>query len=125
VSKGKTNRQEDDSRVLINKEGEKKMCKSMTDFEKLVKAIQDKKAESEILKNEIKAMEEELKSYMKKRQKEELLSKVTGLTISYKAVETPKFNKEMFIKANSEKAYQKYLVVTQSMRLNYLKPKKA
>lgn len=97
----------------------------MTDFEKLVEAIQLKKADEEKLKKKIKAMEEELKSYMKKRQKEELLSKITGLTVSYKAVETPKFNKDMFIKANSEEDYQKYLVVGKSMRLNYLKPKKA
>lgn len=101
------------------------MCANMTDFEKLVEAIQLKKADEEKLKKKIKTMEEELKSYMKKRQKEELLSKVTGLTVSYKAVETPKFNKEMFIKANSEEDYQKYLVVGNSMRLNYLKPKKA
>jgi crotonobetainyl-CoA:carnitine CoA-transferase CaiB-like acyl-CoA transferase len=125
VSRGKTNRQEDDSRVLINKEGEMKMCANMTDFEKLVEAIQLKKADEEKLKKKIKAMEEELKSYMKKRQKEELLSKVTGLTVSYKAVETPKFNKDMFIKANGEEDYQKYLVAGKSMRLNYLKPKKA
>ncbi len=101
------------------------MCANMTDFEKLVEAIQLKKADEEKLKKKIKAMEEELKSYMKKRQKEELLSKITGLTVSYKAVETPKFNKDMFIKANSEEDYQKYLVVGKSMRLNYLKPKKA
>lgn len=101
------------------------MCKSMTEFEKLVKEIQDKKAESDILKNEIKTMEEELKSYMKKRQKEELLSKVTGLTVSYKTVESSKFSKELFIQSNSEKVYQKYLVPSSSMRLNYLKPKKA
>lgn len=101
------------------------MCKSMTEFERLVQTIQNKKAENEILKNEIKSMEEELKSYMKKRQKEELLSKITGLTVSYKAVESSKFNKELFIQANSEKAYQKYLVPSSSMRLNYLKPKKA
>ncbi|MSS11734.1 hypothetical protein FYJ38_24315 [Clostridium sp. WB02_MRS01] len=101
------------------------MCANMTDFEKLVEAIQLKKADEEKLKKKIKTMEEELKSYMKKRQKEELLSKVTGLTVSYKAVETPKFNKDMFIKANSEEDYQKYLVTGKSMRLNYLKPKKA
>lgn len=107
-----------------NKKGVNIMCKSMTDFEKLVGTIQAKKAESEVLKNEIKTMEGELKSYMKKRQKEKLLSKVTGITVSFKAVETPKFNKELFIQANSERVYQKYLVVTSSMRLNYLKPKK-
>jgi len=100
------------------------MCKTMTEFEKLVEAIQLKKADREKLKEEIKTMEEELKSYMKKRQKEEIVSKVTGLTVSYKNVDTPKFNKELFIQANSEKTYQKYLVVTSSMRLNYLKPKK-
>ncbi|WP_024348138.1 hypothetical protein [Lacrimispora indolis] len=100
------------------------MCKTMTEFEKLVEAIQLKKADREKLKEEIKTMEEELKSYMKKRQKEEIVSKVTGLTVSFKNVDTPKFNKELFIQANSEKTYQKYLVVTSSMRLNYLKPKK-
>lgn len=62
---------------------------------------------------------------MKKRQKEELLSKTTGLTISYKEVETPKFNKKLFIENNGEDAYKKYLVSSVSMRLNYLKPKKA
>ena len=36
-----------------NKKGENIMCKSMTDFEKLVGTIQAKKAESEVLKNEI------------------------------------------------------------------------
>ena len=107
-----------------NRKGVNIMCKSMTDFEKLVETIQAKKAESEVLKNEIKTMEEELKTYMKKRQKEELLSKATGLTVSYKTIETPKFNKDLFIQSNSEKAYQKYLTITSSMRLNYLKPKK-
>lgn len=100
------------------------MCKTMTEFEKLVEAIQLKKADGEKLKEEIKTMEEELKSYMKKRKKEEIISKITGITVSYKKVDTPKFNKELFIQANSEKTYQKYLVVTPSMRLNYLKPKK-
>lgn len=103
----------------------KRMCKSMTDFEILVQTIQARKEEGEKIKKEIKEKEDELKAYMKKRQKEELLSKTTGLTISYKEVETPKFNKDLFIESNGEEAYKKYLVSSIAMRLNYLKPKKA
>lgn len=99
------------------------MCKSMTDFEKLVQEIQTKKAESKALEAEIKAKEDELKSYMKKRQKEELLSKSTGLTVSYKEVATPRFDKTLFIESNGEDAYKKYLVSSVSMRLNFLKAK--
>lgn len=101
------------------------MCKSMTDFEKLVQEIQTKKAENKKLETEIKEKEEELKKYMKKRQKEELLSKSTGLVISYKEVSTPRFNKTLFIEINGEEAYGKYLVSSIAMRLNYLRPKKA
>lgn len=99
------------------------MCKSMTDFEKLVQEIQTKKAESKALDAEIKAKEDELKSYMKKRQKEELLSKSTGLTVSYKEVVTPRFDKSLFIESNGEEAYKKYLINSASMRLNFLKAK--
>ena len=99
------------------------MCNSMTDFEKLVQEIQTKKAKSKTLDAEIKAKENELKSYMKKRQKEELFSKSTGLTVSYKEVTTPKFNKELFIESNGEGEYAKYLVASVSMRLNFLKTK--
>ena len=99
------------------------MCKSMTDFEELVQEIQTKKAESKKLDAEIKEKEEELKRYMKKRQKEELLSKSTGLIISYKEVTTPKFNKALFIESNGEESYKKYLVNSISMRLNFLKVK--
>lgn len=101
------------------------MCRSMNDFESLVQMIQAQKEEKEQLEKQIKEREDELKVYMKKRQKEELLSKTTGLTISYKQVETPKFNKKLFIESNGEDAYKKYLVSSVSMRLNYLKPKKA
>lgn len=99
------------------------MCKSMTDFEMLVQEIQTKKAESKKLDAEIKAKEDELKSYMKKRQKEELLSKSTGLTVSYKEVVTPRFDKSLFIESNGEETYKKYLVNSASMRLNFLKAK--
>lgn len=101
------------------------MCKSMTDFELLVQEIQTKKAESRKLDAEIKAKENELKAYMKKRQKEELLSKSTGLTVSYKQVSASKFNKELFIESNGEDTYKKYLVDSVYMKLNFLKPKKA
>lgn len=95
-----TNRHEDDLRVAnqqINlnlKIGEKSMCKSMTEFEQLVQSIQTKKEEIDKIKKELAEQEEELKSYMKKRQKEELVSKSTGLTVSYKAIESMKFNKD-------------------------------
>lgn len=101
------------------------MCKSMTDFEALVQELQTKKAESRKLDAEIKAKEDELKAYMKKRQKEELLSKSTGLTVSYKEVTSSKFNKDLFIESNGEDAYKKYLVDSVYMKLNFLKPKKA
>lgn len=100
------------------------MCKSMKDFEVLVKAIQEKKEEGEAIKTEIKKMEDELKAYMRKRQKTELPSQTTGLTISYRLVECPKFSKELFIKNNDEEEYKKYTIITSSMRLNYLKSKK-
>lgn len=101
------------------------MCKSMTDFEVLVQELQTKKAESRKLDAEIKEKEDELKAYMRKRQKEELLSKSTGLTVSYKEVLTSKFNKELFIESNGEDAYKKYLVDSSYMKLNFLKPKRA
>ena len=62
---------------------------------------------------------------MKKRKKEELFSKTTGLTISYKEVQSSKFNKDLFIETNGEDAYSKYVIESSCMRLNYLKPKKA
>lgn len=99
------------------------MCKSMTDFEELVQKIQDMKATRKELDNMIDNSENELKAYMKKRQKEELQSKTTGLTVSYKSVSTPRFNKELFIKNNNEAEYKKYVVSVPSMRLNYLKQK--
>lgn len=99
------------------------MCANMNDFEKLVQEIQSKKAESKQLESEIKKKENELKAYMKKRQKEELLSKSTGLIISYKEVITPKFNKTLFIESNGEGEYKKYLVDSIAMRLNFLKVK--
>lgn len=99
------------------------MCENMSDFEQLVQVIQTKKAESRKLDAEIKEKENELKRYMKKRQKEELLSKSTGLTVSYKEVTTPKFNKELFIESNGKAAYKKYLVPSVCMKLNFLKPK--
>lgn len=101
------------------------MCKSMSEFEELMQTLQAKKVENENLKKEIKAQEDELKAYMKKRKKEELYSKTTGITVSYKEVSTPKFNKALFIESNGEEAYEKYLVASTTMRLNFLKPKKA
>ena len=65
------------------------MCKSMTDFETLVQTIQVQKEERDNLNKQIKEKEDELKAYMKKRQKQELVSKSTGVTVSYKEVETP------------------------------------
>ena len=101
------------------------MCKSMTEFESLVQSIQSKKAEVDKIRKELAEQEEELKSYMKKRQKEEIASKSTGLIVSYKAIESMKFNKDLFIEAKGEKEYKKYLLPSTSMRLSYLKPKKA
>ena len=101
------------------------MCKSMTDFETLVQTIQAQKDERDNLNKQIKEKEDELKAYMKKRQKQELVSKSTGVTVSYKEVETPKFNKDLFIESNGEDVYKKYLVTSIAMRLNFLKPKKA
>ena len=59
------------------------MCKSMTDFETLVQTIQVQKEERDNLNKQIKEKEDELKAYMKKRQKQELVSKSTGVTVSY------------------------------------------
>ncbi len=101
------------------------MCKSMSDFETLVQTIQAQKEERDNLNKQIKEKEDELKAYMKKRQKQELVSKSTGVTVSYKEVETSKFNKDLFIESNGEDAYKKYLVTSIAMRLNFLKPKKA
>lgn len=101
------------------------MCRSMAEFEELVQTIQSKKEEIEQLKKETKEKEEELKAYMKKRQKQELFSKTTGLTISYKQIETLKFNKTLFIENNGEEAYNKYLLPVLVMRLNFLKSKRA
>lgn len=101
------------------------MCKNMDEFETLIQEIQAEKIEFENKKKSINEKEDELKAYMKKRKKEELFSKTTGLTISYKEVQSPKFNKNLFIETNGEDAYKKYLVDSTSMRLNYLKPKKA
>ena len=58
------------------------MCKSMTDFETLVQTIQVQKEERDNLNKQIKEKEDELKAYMKKRQKQELVSKSTGVTVS-------------------------------------------
>lgn len=58
------------------------MCKSMTDFETLVQTIQAQKEERDNLNKQIKEKEDELKAYMKKRQKQELVSKSTGVTVS-------------------------------------------
>ena len=55
------------------------MCKSMTDFETLVQTIQAQKEERDNLNKQIKEKEDELKAYMKKRQKQELVSKSTGV----------------------------------------------
>lgn len=101
------------------------MCRSMAEFEELVQTIQSKKEEIERLKKETKEKEDELKAYMKKRQKQEIFSESTGLTVSYKQIETPKFNKTLFIESNGEEAYNKYLLPVLVMRLNYLKPKRA
>lgn len=49
------------------------MCKSMSEFEKLIQTLQAKKVENENLKKEIKAQEDELKAYMKKRKKNFIL----------------------------------------------------
>ncbi|WP_166429723.1 hypothetical protein [Lacrimispora celerecrescens] len=125
MSRGKTNSQEDDSGVLTNKEGEKRMCKSMTEFEILILEIQSIKEAAKVQKKKIEDMEGELKAYMKKRGKEKLFSNETNITVSYCSVPTPKFNKELFIKENSEEEYQKYQKVTSSMRLNYLKGNQA
>ena len=60
------------------------MCKSMTDFETLVQTIQAQKEERDNLNKQIKEKEDELKAYMKKRQKQELVSNSTGVTVSYR-----------------------------------------
>lgn len=99
------------------------MCQSMAEFEELVKAIQFQKAESRKLEKEIEEKEKELKSYLKKRKKEQLFSRSTGLTVSYKQVDTPRFNKKLFISTKGEEEYEKYLMNSSSMRLNYLKNK--
>lgn len=100
------------------------MCNNMTEFEELVQTIQNKKAEIKKLDTQLEDMKEALKNYLKKRKKEELLSQTTGLNIAFKKVESPKFSKDLFIKAYSQEEYKKYLTVVSSMRLYYLKPKK-
>lgn len=101
------------------------MCKTMTEFEILILEIQSMKEEAKEQKKKIEDMETEIKSYMKKRGKEKLFSQENDLTISYCSVESPKFNKELFIEKNGEEEYQKYQKVTPSMRLNYLKGNQA
>lgn len=101
------------------------MCKTMTEFEILILEIQSMKEEAKEQKKKIDDMENELKSYMKKRGKEKLFSQENDITVSYCNVESPKFNKELFIEKNGEKEYQKYQKVTPSMRLNYLKGNQA
>lgn len=101
------------------------MCKNMNEFELLVTEIIKKRAELEAQKKELAVLEQDLKDYMVHRKKENLLSKQNMVEILYRRVDSPKFNKNLFIRREGEDKYQQYLVPSSCMRLNYCKVKQA
>jgi hypothetical protein len=67
VSRGKTNRQEDDLRVSTISKESKQMCMTKSELEKKVNELRSLKAMKEELENEVKAAEVEIISYMNER----------------------------------------------------------
>lgn len=100
------------------------MCKNMNEFESLVNQIQQKTMELKKKEAEIEKLKDELKAYMKKRQKTELESRETGVVVSYKEVTTMRFNKKNFIAMNGKEVYEKYCTPLPYMKLNFLQIKK-
>lgn len=99
------------------------MCKNMNEFELLVTEIIKKRAEIEAQKKELATLEQDLKDYMVRRKKENLLSKQNMVEILYRRVDSPKFNKNLFIEQEGAERYKQYLIASSCMRLNYCKVK--
>lgn len=100
------------------------MCRNMNEFEVLVAEILAMEADIDKQKKRLDVKKDELKAYMKKRQKETLPSATNNTVVSYKQEIQKRFNKEAFLKENSESKYNKYCTETSCFKLRFLKPKK-
>lgn len=100
------------------------MCKNMSEFESLVKQIQQANENLKKKEAEIEKLKDELKSYMRKRQKTELEAREAGVVVTYKEVVSMRFNKEGFIAIHGEETYEKYCAPSACMKLNFTKPKR-
>lgn len=92
------------------------MCTNMKEFQTVSEKIYEleqekanKKREIDALDKQIKQLKSETSSYMKKRQKTELV--VAGLEVLFTAYTKPSFDKDAFIagEKNGQETYIKYL----------------
>lgn len=100
------------------------MCKNMNEFESLVNRIQQENENLKKKETEIEKLKDELKSYMRKRQKTELEAREAGVVVTYKEVVSMRFNKDGFIAMYGKEIYKKYCVPSSCMKLNFTKPKR-
>lgn len=100
------------------------MCKTMKDFENLVTEILNLDAEIKQKEKELDTKKDELKAYMKKRQKETLPSVKNELVVSYTQESQRRFDKDLFLASHSEAQYSKYCTETSFYKLKFLKEKK-
>lgn len=100
------------------------MCKNMNEFESLVNRIQQENENLKKKEAEIERLKDELKAYMKKRQKTELEAREAGVVVTYKEVVSMRFNKEGFIAIHGKELYEKYCAPSSCMKLNFIKPKR-
>lgn len=100
------------------------MCKNMKDFEALVTEILEMDEDIKKRQKKLEAKKDELKAYMRKRQKETLPSVTNEMVVSYKEEVQKRFDKEAFLKENSKSKYDKYCTETSCFKLKFLKPKK-